>query len=106
MTTAITLDMLQSATSEEFPVIDLAAYRGGEPGALADVAVQLRHALEKIGFLIVVNHGIPAELTDGIVAQTKRFHAMPMTEKLPLATGRGRRETAGAHAGFRPGERN
>jgi isopenicillin N synthase-like dioxygenase len=89
MTTAITLDMLQSATSEEFPVIDLAAYRRGEPGALADVAVQLRHALEKIGFLIVVNHGIPAELTDGIVAQTKRFHAMPMTEKLPLATGRG-----------------
>jgi isopenicillin N synthase-like dioxygenase len=89
MTAGITLDMLRSATSEEFPVIDLGAYRRGEPGALADVAAQLRHALENIGFLIVVNHGIAAELTGGIVEQTERFHAMPMTEKLKLATGRG-----------------
>ena len=89
MTATITLGMLRSATSEEFPVIDLGAYQSGEPGALADVAAQLRHALENIGFLIVVNHGTPAELTDGIVEQTQRFHAMPMAEKLKLATGRG-----------------
>jgi isopenicillin N synthase-like dioxygenase len=89
MTAGITLDMLRSATSEEFPVIDLGAYRRGGPGALADVAAQLRHALENIGFLIVVNHGIAAELTGGVVEQTERFHAMPMTEKLKLATGRG-----------------
>jgi len=81
--------MLRSATSEEFPIVDLDAYRRGEPGSLADVAAQLRHALENIGFLIVVNHGTPAELTDGIVEQTQRFHAMPMAEKLKLATGRG-----------------
>src|SRR5215212_8675631 len=89
MSAPITLDMLRSATSEDFPVIDLGAYRRGETGALADVAGQLRHALENIGFLIVVNHGVAAELTDGVVEQTKRFHAMPMAEKLKLATGRG-----------------
>jgi isopenicillin N synthase-like dioxygenase len=89
MNTAITLDMLRSATSEDFPVVDLGAYRRGEPGALADVAAQLRHALEKTGFLIVVDHGVAAELVDGIVEQTKRFHAMPMAAKLQLATGRG-----------------
>lgn len=89
MSTAITLDMLRAASSEEFPVIDLGAYRRGGAGALADVAAQLRHALENIGFLIVVDSGVPAELTDGIVEQTRRFHALPMTEKLKLATGRG-----------------
>ena len=89
MAAAITLDMLRAASSEDFPVIDLGAYRRGMPGALAEVAAQLRDALENIGFLIVVNHGVPAELTDGIVEQTRRFHAMPMTEKLKLATGRG-----------------
>jgi isopenicillin N synthase-like dioxygenase len=90
MSAAITLDLLRAATCEDFPVIDLAPYRRGEPGALAEVAAQLRHALENIGFLIVVNHGIAAELTEGIVEQTRRFHALPMTEKLKLAAGRGR----------------
>jgi isopenicillin N synthase-like dioxygenase len=90
MSAAITLDMLRSATSEDFPVIDLGAYMRGDPGALADVAARLRHALENIGFLIVVNHGIAPALTDGIVEQATRFHALQMEEKLKLATGRGR----------------
>jgi isopenicillin N synthase-like dioxygenase len=89
MSAAITLDMLRSATSEDFPVIDLGAYMRREAGALAQVAAQLRHALESIGFLIVVNHSVAADLTDGIVEQTKRFHALPMAEKLKLATSGG-----------------
>ena len=89
MSAAITSDMLRAASSEDFPVIDLAPYRRGEAGALGRVAGELRYALENIGFLIVVNHGIDAALTDGIVEQTRRLHALPMAEKLKLATGRG-----------------
>src|SRR5437016_3370607 len=89
MSAAITLDMLRAATSAEFPVIDLGAYMRGEAGARGRVAAQLRDALENIGFVIVVNHGVAAELTDGIVEQARRFHAQPMAEKLKLATGRG-----------------
>ncbi len=89
MRPAITLDMLRSATAEDFPVVDLAAYMRGEAGALDAVAARLRHALENIGFLIVVGHGIAAELLEGVVAQTQRFHALPMAAKLKLATGRG-----------------
>ena len=89
MSAAITLDMLRAASSEEFPVVDLGPYMRGEAGALARVAEQLQHALENIGFLIVVNHGIAPELTDGIVEQTKRFHKLPMSEKLKVATARG-----------------
>src|ERR1051326_8991131 len=89
MNASITLDMLRAATSAEFPVIDLAAYRRGAAGALRQVAAELRDALENIGFLIVVNHGVGAELTDGIVEEARRFHALPMATKLRLATGRG-----------------
>jgi isopenicillin N synthase-like dioxygenase len=89
MTAAITLDMLHSAPSADFPVLDLGPYIGGEEAALGEVAAQLRDALENIGFLVVVNHGLPTELIDGVVEETRRFHALPMAEKLNLATGRG-----------------
>src|SRR5712692_2473847 len=89
MSAAITIDMLRAASSEDFPVVDLGPYRRGDAGALGRVADELRHALENIGFLIVVNHGVAAELTDGVVDQTRRFHALPMEEKLKLATGSG-----------------
>ena len=89
MSAAITLDMLRAASSAEFPVIDLGAYMRGDEGALGRVAAQLRDALENIGFLIVVNHGVSPALTDGIVDEAQRFHALPLGEKLALATGRG-----------------
>jgi isopenicillin N synthase-like dioxygenase len=85
----IALDALKRAQTEDFPVLDLGPYRRGAAGALDGLAAQLRDALENIGFLIVVNHGIPAELTAGIVEQTRQFHDLPMPEKLKLATGRG-----------------
>ena len=89
MNPAITIEMLRAASSEEFPVIDLGGYMRGDAGALDRVAAQLREALENIGFLIVVNHGVSPTLTDGIVEEARRFHALPLGEKLNLATGRG-----------------
>ena len=82
MSAAITLDMLRSASSADFPVIDLGAYMRGDAGALRRVATQLRDALENIGFVIVVGHGVSPGLTDGIVGEARRFHALPMADKL------------------------
>jgi len=81
--------MLKGAGIEDFPVVDLEDYLRGKPGALDRVARQLRDALEHIGFLIVVNHGVAAELIDGIVEQARRFHAMPLVEKIKIETKRG-----------------
>ncbi|HXC88964.1 MAG TPA: 2-oxoglutarate and iron-dependent oxygenase domain-containing protein [Stellaceae bacterium] len=89
MAAKITLAMLASAGTDEFPVIDLAGYLAGASGALDDVARQLRAALEEIGFLIVVNHGIGADLLDGVVERTRRFHALPFAEKTALGVDRG-----------------
>jgi len=43
---------------------------------------------ENIGFLMSQPRR-RTELTDGIVEQTRRFHTLPLAEKLQLATGRG-----------------
>ena len=56
--------MLRSASSADFPVIDLGGYMRGDAGALARSRRSLRDALENIGFLIVVNHGVSPTLTD------------------------------------------
>jgi isopenicillin N synthase-like dioxygenase len=91
MSPQITLEMLKDADTESFPVIDLGDYVRGEPRALGKVAGQLRYALENIGFLIIINHGVDAELTGGIVEQARRFHALPHAEKIKLETKRGAR---------------
>jgi isopenicillin N synthase-like dioxygenase len=85
----ISLDLLRSVGSEEFPVIDLADYLRAARGALEQTARQLRHALENIGFLIVVNHRIDAALLAGVVEQARRFHTLPLTDKAKLETRRG-----------------
>ena len=68
----------------DIPVLDLGGYLRGEDGALAALASQLRHALEEIGFLYVVNHGVSQELIDRTFAETGRFHALPLADKVKV----------------------
>ena len=72
----------------EIPVLDVAAYLAGEPGALEAAAAELRFALENIGFFYLAGHGVPQELLDRIFAETKRFHALPLDEKMKLRLNR------------------
>jgi isopenicillin N synthase-like dioxygenase len=90
MSSKITLGMLKTAATGNFPLIDLGDYVEGEAGSRQSSARQLRHALENFGFLMVVNHGVPAELINGIAEQARRFHALPFCEKINLGTKRGR----------------
>ena len=57
------------------PVIDLADRA---------VAPKLRAALEDVGFLVLVNHGVPQRLIDQTFAEAKRFHAQPADVKMAL----------------------
>jgi isopenicillin N synthase-like dioxygenase len=66
------------------PVIDLRAYLGGDPAALAVTADALRQALEGIAFFIIVNHGVPQELIDRTFAEARRFHDQPLDVKMSL----------------------
>ena len=68
---------------DEIPLIDLAPLADGFDGARA-LAPALNRALEDVGFLIIVNHGIARELIDRTFADAKRFHDQPMDAKRAL----------------------
>ena len=70
--------------SRLIPVIDFGPYFANEPNALERLAEQLRHACENVGFLYAYNHGVPQDLIDRAFAASKRFHAMPLEDKLKL----------------------
>ena len=69
-------------------MLDVGAYLAGAPGALEAAAAELRFALENIGFFYLAGHGVPQELIDRIFVETKRFHALPLEEKMKLRLNR------------------
>jgi len=71
--------------SELIPVIDFGPYFAGEPEALETLAEALRHACEHVGFLYAANHGVPQDAIDRGFAASRRFHALPLEEKLRLS---------------------
>jgi isopenicillin N synthase-like dioxygenase len=73
------------SVSELIPVVDFGPYFAGEPGALETLAERLRHACENVGFLYAVNHGVPQAVIDRGFAASRRFHALPLEEKLRLS---------------------
>jgi isopenicillin N synthase-like dioxygenase len=73
------------SVSELVPVVDFGPYFSGEPDALGVLAERLRHACENVGFLYAVNHGVPQAVIDRGFAASRRFHALPLEEKLRLS---------------------
>ncbi len=78
----------RESVSELIPVIDFGPYFAGEAGALAALAEALRHACENVGFLYAINHGVPQAVIDRGFAASRRFHALPLDEKLKLRLNR------------------
>ncbi len=70
--------------SRLIPVIDFGPYFAGEAGAIDRLAEQLRHACETVGFLYAFNHGVPQGLIDGAFAASRRFHTLPLEDKLKI----------------------
>src|SRR3954466_10685090 len=68
----------------QIPVIDFAPLFAGEPGALGRLAPLLRDACENVGFFYAAGHGVPEELIARAFAASRRFHALPLEEKLKL----------------------
>jgi isopenicillin N synthase-like dioxygenase len=78
---------LNHATAEqidEIPVLDLGPYRAAVPGALNELANQLRHALEEVGFYFIRNHGVDQSLIDNAFAAARAFHDQPLDDKLKV----------------------
>ena len=73
-----------AAAASQIPVIDFGPVFAREPDALQRLAPEIRHACEHIGFFYALNHGVPEELTRRAFAASRRFHALPLDEKLKL----------------------
>ena len=72
------------AAAGQIPVIDYGPYFADTPRALERVAAEVAHACENIGFFYALNHGVPDELIDRAFAASRRFHAMPLEQKLAV----------------------
>jgi isopenicillin N synthase-like dioxygenase len=72
------------AAARLIPVIDYGPCFEGVPGALDRVAAEVAHACENVGFFYALNHGVSEELIDRAFVASRRFHALPLAEKLAL----------------------
>jgi isopenicillin N synthase-like dioxygenase len=72
------------AADETIPILDLGPCLAGEPGAERRLARELRQACETVGFYFIVNHGVPQSLIDRAFAETARFHAQALADKMKL----------------------
>lgn len=72
------------AAAKQIPVIDFAPLFAGEPAALDRLAPEIRHACENVGFFYAAGHGVAGMLIDRAFAASRRFHALPLDEKLRL----------------------
>jgi isopenicillin N synthase-like dioxygenase len=67
------------------PVVDL------EPmwrGSRDEVAAGLRRAYTDVGFAYLVGHRVPAPVVEAAFAQSRRFHELPLEDKLALQVNR------------------
>ena len=72
------------AMTNSIPVIDVADYVAGRPGALQQLARQLHDALTTVGFLVVTGHDVPRGLIEQTFTEAKRLHDLPMSRKLAM----------------------
>jgi isopenicillin N synthase-like dioxygenase len=70
--------------AQSIPVIDVADYLAGRPGALEATARRLHDALATVGFLVLTGHDVPQSLIAQTFGEAKRLHELPMQRKLAL----------------------
>src|SRR5262245_30497318 len=70
------------------PILDLSGLHSGELADRDAVVRTLRGYLENIGFLYVSGHGVPMESIAAVREASKRFHALPLEEKLKIRLDR------------------
>ncbi|MDQ1571872.1 MAG: hypothetical protein QOF79_2546 [Actinomycetota bacterium] len=67
----------------ELPVLDFSRLDSGEAEAAAFRA-QLRQVTHDVGFFYLVGHGVDPQLTDDLLALSRRFFDLPVEQKLAI----------------------
>ena len=69
---------------ETVPVIDLTPFLEGSNVGKQRVAAEVATACESLGFLTIVGHGVPRELTDMTYDVTREFFDLPLEERMAV----------------------
>ena len=80
---------------EQIPVIDFAPFLHGSAADRKAVARKIGEACRNIGFFYLINHGVPAALTERTFAEARRFFALPLEKKREIAI-----EKSPCHRGY------
>ncbi|MEK9662253.1 MAG: 2-oxoglutarate and iron-dependent oxygenase domain-containing protein, partial [Alphaproteobacteria bacterium] len=67
------------------PVLDIGPVLAGAADAVETLASDWRAVWETLGFMCIVNHGIPQATIDEMIAEAKRFHDLPIETKMRVA---------------------
>ncbi|EJT99990.1 oxidoreductase [Dacryopinax primogenitus] len=74
---------MPSIQDSPVPVIDFGLFLNAtSPQQRKQVAEQVFHAFRTVGFVYLINHGIPVEMMDDAFAWSKRFFDLPLEEKM------------------------
>ena len=80
--------------AERLPVIDMAALFGDGPDR-ARVADEIARACEAHGFFYLVGHGVTPKILGALEAESRRFFALPLAERMAIAMDKGGRAWRG-----------
>jgi isopenicillin N synthase-like dioxygenase len=62
----------------------LSDFLAGKPGALEATAGELCHTSQEVGFYFIRGHGVPWNIVGEAFAASRRYHALPLEEKIKL----------------------
>jgi len=66
------------------PVLDVGPALTEDADAIEDLANKWRDVWQNLGFMCIINHGIPQSKIDAMVEQAKRFHDLPTDVKMQV----------------------
>ena len=68
------------------PTIDVSAFEGADATASDDVVRRVKEACERVGFFVVINHGVSDARARDAMAAARGFFARPLEEKMKIAS--------------------
>jgi isopenicillin N synthase-like dioxygenase len=77
-----TRSVMTTEPAQSLPLVDVSRFR--DPALRQPFLADLRHAAHDIGFFYVMGHGVPREVTDGVLAAAREFFALPLEQRLGI----------------------
>ena len=63
-------------------MLDISALFGSDEGEVQELARKWDAMLQKMGFVVIVGHNVPAEIGENAYSTAKEFFALPTAEKM------------------------